>query len=1012
MPSRLTIYFDRRDYNLLEIVNRMLEGEQSHLEAQRRFFHYFHPRGIKEMAETKGLRIAYAVIHLLESLERGRMEDRLHALRALRDEVLCGPDQGLQKNTARVLIEIMKDLVRAHGDPSRQLKLAHDFRIVASGKPRIVRSYLKRYRLLEMPEEWNQLAFDDHVHDANTKGRKSTTHLIMDAWIKGIRRLRVVYYNFIRPETAAELMEAAAIMGITVWVGIEFSASFYGRFVQLIWVPRGFADARDFLRFLSREPVRAFMDEGRAVSDYQADYVLAILDQFNRRHCFAVAEELGIDPPAMDPEEFLSFVGMGQASLLHLALFVHSRLLPLMEEKVAQLRQRYAKAGPDERREIEEAIERLDRFDPQSVYQRFLKPEQNPSVPDINRVSGMESLPSLMRLSPCKLVDRLVQLHSGYRITLNLSNLRVEDVLELLYDCNGRITRLEIFNLKDFSDGKVQHIPPIHQLQQAINSGNVIQLKRIILDIIEKMKADTDPTARGRVPKFRKILADIESLRDMYKIKPLRPRIGSDSTGQWPGMHGMGLAVMDSLPGRAQRAIFQQTETPRFFLPFYVDTSLRLVCKPAAGMGEKTARVYQWLRRVPGFSHAGMECRREWVAHEDFTRMVAQGNILTLGGVQAGSTNGFLPDPSQAGPHRLLFPWRYLQSSLKNFLKILAGFVPASLTFYLTHDWWVLMYFGAFIWFSITGLRNILQSVMGGGGIGRSHLLRWKDYVSWDRLADSLFFTGFSVPLLDFLTKTLLLDYGFGITTATHPVELYAVMAMVNGVYLTSHNLYRGLPKTVAYANFFRSIFSIPVAFGINLAAGSLLSAFGAAQVNTILQSWAAVISKTASDCVAGVIEGTVDRARNIRDRLNDYRHRLAQFFEVYARLNMHFPEADPTDLLEQPSEWFRSSDEDVRHQIRIMTINALDLLYFWMYQPRSRTAFGKLMSEMPPEERHILIRSQAILNMEREISQMFIDGVVGSNFSRPLAFYLSRYREYLKGIDRLNAAIEKKRSG
>ncbi len=81
----------------------------------------------------------------------------------------------------------MKELVRAHGNYQRQLELAHDFRRAASGKPRIIREQLRRYHLLEMPEEWNQVTFDDHVHDANTKGRKSATHLIMDAWIKGIR---------------------------------------------------------------------------------------------------------------------------------------------------------------------------------------------------------------------------------------------------------------------------------------------------------------------------------------------------------------------------------------------------------------------------------------------------------------------------------------------------------------------------------------------------------------------------------------------------------------------------------------------------------------------------------------------------------------------------------------------------------------------------------------------------------------------------------------------------------
>ena len=36
----------------------------------------------------------------------------------------------------------------------------------------------------------------------------------MDARVKGIRRLSVVYYNFIDPNVAFELMEAASIMGI------------------------------------------------------------------------------------------------------------------------------------------------------------------------------------------------------------------------------------------------------------------------------------------------------------------------------------------------------------------------------------------------------------------------------------------------------------------------------------------------------------------------------------------------------------------------------------------------------------------------------------------------------------------------------------------------------------------------------------------------------------------------------------------------------------------------------
>src|SRR5690606_4241623 len=142
-------------------------------------------------------RIAYTVISLLTSLEIGKVSDRLSALRTLRDEVMSTAEGTLRTNTARVLVQIMKELVRARGDDERQLELAHDFRVTAAGNPRKVREQLRRHYLLEMPEEGNQIAFDDHVHDANTKGRKSPTHLIMDAWIKGIRRLTVIYYNFV-----------------------------------------------------------------------------------------------------------------------------------------------------------------------------------------------------------------------------------------------------------------------------------------------------------------------------------------------------------------------------------------------------------------------------------------------------------------------------------------------------------------------------------------------------------------------------------------------------------------------------------------------------------------------------------------------------------------------------------------------------------------------------------------------------------------------------------------------
>jgi hypothetical protein len=166
------------------------------------------------------------------------------------------------------------------------------------------------------------------------------------------------------------------------------------------------------------------------------------------------------------------------------------------------------------------------------------------------------------------------------------------------------------------------------------------------------------------------------------------------------------------------------------------------------------------------------------------------------------------------------------------------------------------------------------------------------------------------------------------------------------------------------------------------------------------------VISKAASDCVAGFIEGSVDRANNVKNRLKDYRQKMDQFLDCYARLEILFPETDVYDLLDHPDQWLESANPEARDQIMILIINALDLLYFWMYQPRARTAFSNLLCRMELDERRILIKAQSVLKMEREISQMFIDGIAGRNFSKPLAFFLNRSEEYLQAIDKLDRCV------
>ena len=1012
----MSLLFDKRDRDLLEIVNGLLSTPTLDAIGRKNLFPWFHPHGIKELAESHGLRIAYAVAHLLTSLKTGMIEDRLNALRSLRDEILSAPAGSMPKNAARLLLSIMKELVRAHGNEPVQLRLAHDFRRVAGGKPSIVRKILERYDLLEMPEAWNQLTFDDHVHDIHTKGRKSASHLIMDAWIKGIRRLRVIYYHFIDPSSAAELIEASRIMGVQLRIGIEFPARFREKIIQLIWVPRGFYDPQSFLCFLAEEPVRQLMDQGRELSRYRQQQVVDLLEVFNHTHRLSLNAELGIDLPTLGRNDFLAFAHPGQPSKAHLANYIHSVLKPLMEQKVADLREEFKTADQERQSAIQKQFTRMNALDAKAIVDLYLKTSDRGD-------SAPTETPKLLGLSLRQLLDRLTSLHTGYRITLNLTDLLPEDVVEILYEGEGLITRLEIFNLKDLANGKTGHVEEISKLQLALNESNTINLKRILRDIIARINtADPFPGKADRIEKLGIILHDIEAFSAMYQSFYLQPRIGSDYTGLSPSTFDMGLAILDTLPEEARQAYkkrppIQAKDAPhpdrtgsgqtsgklRGVVPFRIPIYKRVTYIPSESPKGSDGLFRRLIRHLPGFNLIGHTRQADWLLQSHLTRMADTPNVVSLSGMALNGGNGFCLENKKASqPPRASF--FYLNSTLRNILKIAVGFVPAFLSFYLTNQWWVLAYLGAFIWFGITGVRNIVQSVLGGGGFRRSPLLGWNEYVSWERISDSLLFTGFSVPLLDVLVKTMLLDSLLGINTVTNPIALYTVMAVANGIYLSSHNLFRGLPRAAVYGNFFRSVLSIPIAIAMNTLIGMLLGGLGVVGIQEILQKWAAVISKGASDIVAGVIEGTADRFTNIQTRFKDYADTLSQLFSIYGRLEALQPELKVWETLDAIESNRIEPGSDAKDLEKLIVVGCLDLLYFWMYQPRGRTALKYIVETLSDEEKRIFIGCLAILKREREISQMFIDGVVGMNFSKGLSFYLQCAPGYLRAMDRLFA--------
>ncbi len=997
------LFFDSKDRDLLRIVADVL-GREDYSGFKHLLTPYLHPRGIKELAATQGLRIAYAAANMLGSLEMGMARHRLEALRALRDEVMNASVTYLRRNTARVLMQIMKELVRARGDEELQLKLAHDFRMAATGKARIIARQLKRYHLVPMPEDWAQICFDNHVHDANTKGRKSATHLIMDAWIKGIRHLTVIYYNYVLPEVTEELLQAARIMGITVRIGIEFITRFGEKQVKIIWVPRGFTGPTDFLQFLREPEVEAFMEQGRSLARLQQAQLLHVLKTFNANVLPDFNEYFGLNMPPLGEQDFLASVGAGQPSLLHLGKFIHSRLLPLMVERLPSLEAEYAQADKEERARIEGLLEEMNMLDAEAVVDDYLEQLVSPARPAPgNGEAGALYCPVH---TPAELLDAIAALRVGSRFILNLCDLDADDVLQVLYDCGGRITHLEVVNLKNAALGLTHDSAQVAELLKALNAPGVSEIKRWIMARMLPLAASEDPAARRLHDRLAAILENIAQFQAHYRHRPLRTSIGSDSTGQSCRGHGMGMVALETLApsARAQARANAGGLNKAMVVGMTVEPSV--VYEPRESTQPWLNGLYAMLRRSGLPRALGYSPRRVFRYREFFPTPRGDSNILVLGGIKKGCGNHLRLGMGQARETREKPGYAYLNNTLKNLLKVLAGFIPAFLTFFLTKDWWVLRFLGAFIWFGITGLRNIIQSVLGGGGLSRTPLLKWNDYVSWSRLSDSLLYTGFSVPLLDFLVKTMVLDRGLDITVSTNPTALYAIMALVNGLYICTHNLFRGLPRAAAFWNLLRSVLSIPLAMAFSLGVGWVLQMAGLDDVAGVLQQWAAVISKLASDCVAALIEGLADRGNNMRQRLMDYRAKIAQCLAVQERLEAAFPRQDALTMLADPKQFVEVLLRQHPELANAIIVNSLDMLYFWMYQPRARGALARILRELEPHSRQVFLLSQYVLLRKREISQLFLDGMVGRNFSRGLAFYLDYADGYLESLQRLAGKV------
>lgn len=245
------------------------------------------------------------------------------------------------------------------------------------------------------------------------------------------------------------------------------------------------------------------------------------------------------------------------------------------------------------------------------------------------------------------------------------------------------------------------------------------------------------------------------------------------------------------------------------------------------------------------------------------------------------------------------------------------------------------------------------------GGFQKGARIDWKSLINWSRVSDSLMYTGMSVVLLEGFTRNVLLGHILGITVDKAPLLVFSIIALANGLYISSHNIFRGFPKTAVVGNLFRSILAIPVAMVYNVILAMILPIITGMPAAAILVPAAAIVSKFASDTVAGVIESVADRRNNYRLRTSDFRMSAKALFSCFERMELAFPKNDILSLMSRPADFIRVISERSKSMEIECIVISLDLMYIWYYQPCAQHAFLTELKRMSAEERLVLFASR-----------------------------------------------------
>ncbi len=956
--------FDKEDILISEQI-RNLQDKTNDYTVLPSIAFSSHAEGIIEISSTIELRIAGAMELLLNSVDTNELGVRLKALERLYRDV-SAVERGLRVNAARVLVDIMKEILGCKNDIKHRLELIRDFRETYTGKPLIVRKQLQLHQLLEIPEDESQLSFDDTVYNASKVGKKNPALLILDAWIKGIRKLQVIFSNYISSEVAHELLSSAEILGVEVEIGIELPVVYNEKFIKLVWTPLGVTSSSAFLQALNSSAVEKILGRGHAVAGYHQELIFKLLKRFDSEVKSRVEHEFGVKFSTLNAKNYREFLGDCEASEVNLGEFIYNSITQI------------------KRRELDGQVHELI---PEIIVLRFLKPLSLSTPINLTTAQAEGSVASDLK----DLIKLFNNTTGGYRLTLLTSNLYSWEIPEILYRSKGGIGAVEIFNLRDYtlaSEGIIKYGDGrVNEFRKAINERDITNIKRILSEDIHEVSSRDIEKQSEVIEGLQKVRKNIGKLLDRYSATHIEAAIGSGSAGRGMVFYGMGLVVMQSLHSFAINKLLSSTPSEHLALPLGCQVYKRVEYL-SGGIGVKNYwhRFIAWRKR-----------KTIWIRQktEDVTSGGLEGNIYTLSG-------RFGEERTRSRVRGLGYKWKYLNTDIKSLIKILIGFVPAFLTFYFTADWPVLKYGGGVIWFAITGGRNAFQAVLAAGGFDRSLNYKWRTFVDKKRVAESLMYTGLSVPLLEYFVKDLFLNNFLGVDAGRDPVMVYAVISAVNGVYISLHNFVRGFAMAAVIGNLFRSVLAIPIAVGISSVLSESLGILGVLGIASIVTQWSAVISKAASDVVACVIEGFADREIYISLRRRHINELVIKFLYLCERIDLILPHKTVLEELDNPEELVAICLKKHSTVSDELVLLLLDLMHFWYSKCRAKSAIRKVLKDLHIEEKELLMAAIKILEREELVEGTIKRIKTLQNHKGLEEFYKKKHTKFVRLLSKL----------